>query len=188
MRLISAALVLPVLVITGCGGTTMARSEADSGPDDAAGRDGSVVGVGAVCSQDGMPTAACDPGLACPTPAHGHDTSCCANPSTACHQDGDCCTGVCLTASGTCAAAKAPGALCTKGSDCINGVCDSMGECGALDAGATCGAQSECASDLCEHGVCVCWPTGTPFPDDASVENCCSQSEGLLPDGGQGCG
>jgi len=139
MKLTSSALPLAfsVLFSFACGGTTAAKSDADSGEGDAAVADASLVGIGAVCPQDGNPTAACDQGLSCPTAGHGHDTSCCANPSTACHQDGDCCTGVCLKASGTCSAAKAPGALCTKGSDCITGVCASEGR--LPDGGQGCG-------------------------------------------------
>jgi hypothetical protein len=144
--------------------------------------------VGTVCSNDGVAVLGCEQGLSCPTPAHGHDTSCCANASTSCKADTDCCSGACLTASGTCSQAGSPGRICSKGSDCVTGVCGPFGVCAAFDAGLSCQANAECASDLCTNGVCTCLATGTPLPADASVENCCSQSAGLLGDGGQGCG
>jgi hypothetical protein len=192
-------LVLVVLAIcpSACGEVTTAnKTSSDSGmrADTGAGRDsgtGADTGAGTIgttCSQDGVVVLACDEGLSCAAPSHGHDTHCCANASTPCHTDTDCCAGVCLTASGTCSNGASPGQVCTHGSDCVTGVCGPFGVCAALDAGVACMANAECASDLCTNGVCVCWPTGTPFPADASVENCCSQSEGLQPDGGQGCG
>lgn len=186
----SMALMWLGVILVACGGaTTQPAGDGDAGdgstPPDAL---GAGIGVGAVCSQDGVVTATCNPGLTCPVPAHGHQTQCCADADHACQGDGDCCTGVCLLASGSCSTGGAPGSICDGGSDCVTGSCDGLGECAALDTGAACAANAECASDVCTGGVCVCWPTGTPFPADASVENCCSGSEGLLPDGGQGCG
>ena len=194
-------LVLPICLLA-CGGTTATQPSHDSGvhKDAAAGDSGSKTDagaraeagspgtLGAVCSMDGMPARACDQGLSCPTPAHGHNTTCCADVQAACRTDVDCCTGVCLLASGTCSKGIAPGSACTKGSDCVTGVCGPTGVCAGLAAGATCVANAECDIGLCTNGVCVCWAAGTAFPADASVENCCSQSEGLLPGGGQGCG
>jgi hypothetical protein len=80
---------------------------------------------------------------------------------TACMDDGDCCSGTCNTANGTCSCTP-DGAECQTGAECCNGVCtpDANGirHCapGCVMDNNTCTANSDCCGGYCDTQTLMC--------------------------------
>ncbi|MBI4701252.1 MAG: hypothetical protein HY744_08855 [Deltaproteobacteria bacterium] len=124
----------------------------------------------------------------CPIDGQGAGTctaNACLADDEACAEANECCGLYCLETGGpakicSSGACLPDDAICTPGDDaaCCSAYCDpSYGRCGASVAcaqiGEPCQLGSECCSQLCTDGACLCQPGGGPCQNHG---DCCSKS------------
>ena len=190
---IFALLLTALVVLPGCGNSSVKAISTGTGGNGATGGQGGAGdtgGVGVICTVAGVActsnaqccSQSCDP--VAKTCASSVTT--CSGPGSSCGVATDCCNLQCDTTSGVCSSARSCAAdnqACTGPSACCSGTCTG-GKCQPLNttcltAGNPCtaidGGAGGCCSGLCSGGKCVLGASFCIQPGDVCARDldCC---------------
>lgn len=213
LAVFASALALVALAGCQCGEDPTSTNDAGTrrdagggGGDDAGGGGGDGGGIhdGGVCTLKANGEACTADGECCSNACDPNTNMCvsgggaCFGVGETCQANVECCGGNTCAEDGTgvkrCideSFCKAPGAACTQASQCCSlscdGTCQTTGNLCTV-AGGSCGANTDCCSNICTGGTCVAAGQGCSTLGESCTmgSNCCSLNcQDFGSDGGQ---